>query len=423
MKTRHVLLTLAVLGVIATFGLFEGNRIEKGGGGNNGGSFKPPVFKIDFIPTPPEADFDYVNSINNLGMITGWYYLNGNPNPFLYNHPNGVFFDLNHGAAKFKRPIPTGWRLCDARCVNDKGDIVGTAEDAGGVSRGYFIQTDLSPDMATWTFDFLPDLQSDHSSARHVNIQGDILGFYQRPDGTMDAYLYNPWNDGPVGLPPTQLGLEDVLYAELNNSSPFRQVAGCQRDGTAFLFEEGHPLKILTDANYRTVTGINDSGVFCGHAVPFEEDHPLRIFAGVNYRTVTGINNPGVFGGQAVTGPGSVGPRKDKAEGIAYRFTNRVEPLMKEAWAKGINENGDVVARRGGDHVAYLFYTRDPQNPGDDQIFDIAAVDLNSVWNNNSYVREIQVVSNQRDATGFSRMAGRIWLPGKIRSVVLTNAR
>ncbi len=73
--------------------------------------------------------------------------------------------------------------------------------------KGFVIDTS---DPANWIVRILPDFGRSYTYGRKINDNGDILGFYYRPeDNTYELFLYNPWlldtNGDP--LPPLELGV------------------------------------------------------------------------------------------------------------------------------------------------------------------------------------------------------------------------
>lgn len=351
-------------------------------------------YTIHRIPMPDGALGGGIGISDNSGMVYGRYALHYNVNgshAFLYDLATTAFYDLNLLAPFFRVPesLPadwwTNWQLVTASGINDLGDVVGNVEDASGVVRGYVLETGFDPDPASWDFNLLPlqELGSDQIEARRINIQGDILGRYIRPDGTIDVYLYNPWTDEH----PLQFGINlKAAWSEFNN---YKQVGGTLASGAAFYDEDPRPgmpsLQILDD-RIRRVRRISDGGVLCGDArMQINGRGPIRT--------------------------------------VAYRYdtklpTAQLEPIM-EGFAYDINSNNDLIVNDGTGEKSYLVHTG-------------SASDEEHIWNVGDLISETDPEKafwidghtiwglTERDHTGFSQLAGGFKEPqpdGSTRSV------
>ena len=342
-------------------------------------------YRIELLPLLGETTV--INKMNGLGMIVGRDYDDLLPgyHTFMYDHDGTglvyYFDELPTLTAQLTELLGEGSRFSSAYGINDSGDMVGNVRDALGNHRGFLIDTSpdpdniFDPDTTVWTVQLLPDLGGGFSRAYRINNDGIVLGNYDRPDGTLDAYLYDPsLPDGPDN--PMPLGVDLSGIPELNNLG---QVAGVQTDGTAFLFDPVAGIQLFNEVEYRSVDGLNDSGVFSGW-------------------TVTKVNGKG------------------KSRALAFRYTDQLELIITDGGSAGaglINASNDVVSTAlidGGPRSNYLAHTGfDPDyNEQVLNLDDLIDLDdpLRDSWINNSI--RIKDMSD-RDTTGYSRLVVQVY--------------
>lgn len=278
----------------------------------------PPVeYTIQEISVPGNGTV-WINGITNSGFVYGWFtervdgltvYKSG----YVYDQLGNALYDLNRDTGVLSiisAEFGFDGNASSVVGMNGHGHMVGYVEDGAGVRKGFVIdptfEGQFDPDTSNWTVQALPDFASDATYGRRINEIGEVLGVYHRADGTSDAYLYNTW----LGTPAIVLGknLESVSVA-LNNLS---QVAGVEVGGTAFLYD---PLtsgsQEFTEVEYQNIEGLNDDGVFVGHA------YTIETYAG--------------------------GKKQRRGSAVGFRYDGFFEPLKPGlSEVKGINASGDV---------------------------------------------------------------------------------
>ncbi len=268
-------LTLTILAMfVVTFfaagqALAQGNGKGGGNGGGGGGGDDPPAsvpinYSIHLVPLATPM---IPRSINGTGVVVG-----GNSGRAFVYDSREVFapagdptaqriFDLNDDSIIFGKlqDLLPGWVFSSAWDVNEDGNVVGALRDLGNTTarKGFVLETFLNSDPNTWNLIVLTDFGT-RSYATDINSNGDVLGIYDRPDGTQDYFLYNPWLESGVNA---ELGLNVSLDGSLNNLG---QVAGMLADGnTAFYFDPNSTMDTFTVKN-GAIGGLNDVGYVCG---------------------------------------------------------------------------------------------------------------------------------------------------------------
>lgn len=240
-----------------------------GGGGDTGDSpatVTPPVrYSVKTFGMP--ADYSgggsvYVYQMTSSGIVVGDYPdLTGFKQPFIYDPSidTDVAINLNDLGIV---GIPEGWRILSATDINELGYAVGPLQSLAdpGLYRGYLLDlTATPPAMST-----LPDGPST-TYARRINDMMDIVGAYQREDGTWGAYSYNPAIDTATN----DLGISLWGSASIELSNPVdgsaAMAAGRLSDGSSFRLALGGELEILAELlSPSRIEDINPHGDVCG---------------------------------------------------------------------------------------------------------------------------------------------------------------
>lgn len=191
----------------------------------------PPIVYLEStvsLPIPFAANAA-LNGFNDLGMICGYYSDSGgspNRSAYLYDpydpgNPSTAV-DLN---TLDVAGLDSDWFFRSAVGLNNNGLIVGyiALKADYTVRRGFVL--DLAPDPEDPTaipqVHLLPDTGRGwlDTLATNVNDNGDILGMFDRADGTTGAYLYNPGLRGAVAddLIEINVNIETQLRRGLSN--------------------------------------------------------------------------------------------------------------------------------------------------------------------------------------------------------------
>jgi hypothetical protein len=158
----------------------------------------PPIeYAATRIALPSTVD-PTLNDFNSLGMAVGgvegasWYY-----DGTTIVKVNDLISDVGVGAAYG---------------LNNTGLMVGSVMTNDGVQRGFVL------DLLTLEISLLPHDDSGwvDSHASKVNDKGDILGWFQRTDGTWDMYLFNP-ADNALDIVNTVIGNPDFVHSNITN--------------------------------------------------------------------------------------------------------------------------------------------------------------------------------------------------------------
>jgi hypothetical protein len=248
-------------------------QAKKGGGGKPGGEDPPPPvvlppveYQVTHITRPNPTDpseIVHVNAFSDTGIAVGYYGNLDDRRAWLYDPSD----PLNPFSAVDLNDLPIvgleGWVIQSAVGVNNNGLVVGYASPTGDLSdrRGFVLDLD-SMEIAS-----LPDVGWGWARgyARRVNDNGDILGFFERADGTRGAYLYNPGLRGAAAddyLEIVDVNAKGVF--ELNNPLPGfpSQIVGEAADGAVCEYTRGGTVSYRTHQFQELA--INDYGDIAG---------------------------------------------------------------------------------------------------------------------------------------------------------------
>jgi hypothetical protein len=236
--------------------------------------FQHPTYPIPAAyDTPYSADYltNRLGGLNNFGECVGNYGTPDGHQHGWYCKPSAMVqsIDLNDIGAI---GIPEGWFIAHAMDINDGGAIVGYMRSSINpqIRRGFVLEMNGGPGSDTPPeVHLLPDNDENwvDTYARRINENGDVLGVFQRPDGTWGAYLYNFKNDDPQASPSiVDVNLEAPATTALNNPDPLvglpALVVGKDHTGTVFTYSKGGGVTYLYPAT--GLIFVNDDGVICG---------------------------------------------------------------------------------------------------------------------------------------------------------------
>ena len=278
--SRRLLLTTLCIGLLAALLLPLAVSAPGGGKGKPGAEEPPPPplppieYQIKYFFPPTPSLFSNLNDMNNWGDCVGYYETaDGERHAWLYNstidrnNPNTAI-DLNDIGAV---GVPDGCIIASAVGINDFGAIVGYVTLLGdlAVRRGYVLDTSVDPPE----FSLLPDNDESwvDTYARRINENGDILGSFQRADGTWGAYLFNPGLYGPADtdVEVIDVNLRSLQAVDLNNPSEAvpAEVVGTVEGDVAFVYTRGIGIEFLPYDRPVFSAYINDAGTICGSIV------------------------------------------------------------------------------------------------------------------------------------------------------------
>lgn len=233
-------------------------------------SDKPIIEYRTEVITVGGASIGNVAGITNNSRVYGW--INDSVAGqcgFIYDQMTGTMYDLTRISAlttQVHQLAGPDFQLASIVGMNESGLMTGYIRDSAGVRLGIAVDPTVdgqfSQDPADWDIELLPDFGSTNTYGRRINEFGDILGVFDRGDGTVSGtYLFNPWLGGtPLELPLNRR----TTNVELNDLG---QVAGVDVLNRAFLYDAlTNSTQYFADADYQIVTGINNSGVFSGNA-------------------------------------------------------------------------------------------------------------------------------------------------------------
>jgi probable HAF family extracellular repeat protein len=333
----------------------------------------PPIkFQIQLWDVPYGGG-KYINKMNNLGQVVGWYsHPNGEKHGFLYDPT------VNANTAIYLNDVvatPAGWMISSAVGINNRGAIVGYLEPVGSSFDPNF-RMGFILDMAaeTPTLLPLPDAQWAYAWGTSINENGDVLGIYRTAAGGYGIYVWNSGLYAPANPMPLLLG-QDVTIAnatpKLNNPVGDRpaQVAGQlatgpTQYGTAFRWTPGQSLETFPELQSPVVSDINDSGTFCGRVVAKPSNKP--------------------------------------ASPYQMRFNTNLELLgvsVQGDFFSDINGDGDLINNAALYRDGWRFL-----NPND--LIDLNDPDA-AIWFSASDVN-LSDLNERDDITGFGQMVGRI---------------
>jgi probable HAF family extracellular repeat protein len=188
-----------------------------------------------YLPKNGARDSTFATDINDAGLVTGFLYPH---NAVLWR--DGLMIDLS---------TETGWRLREARSINNAGDIVGVCQRQDNHLVGYLLR-----DGQVTTLDVLG---SNTHEAQAINEAGQICGSYLRPGSTRPrAFL---WQNG-VAQDLGALGGDDASAraAGMNDAGVVVGISGRSRSGQggpyvprAFVAQGG----VIADLNELAIEG------------------------------------------------------------------------------------------------------------------------------------------------------------------------
>lgn len=205
-----------------------------------------------------EGSWSMAHGLNNNGQVTGFYTEAGGCNgnmmrPFLWE--NGVMRDLG---------VLPGHENTQHGKVNNHGHAVGTSSRCNPSEYKAVLWNDdgvvdlLAPNGVTWSFAF------------DINDAGQVVGWLERPDGSVHGYV---WQGGVI----TDIGTLnwncDMSHGlGINNVGQVVGVVYCDEDGDGYeevhypvLWEDGQLIELgFGDGDYGYAFDINDAGDVVG---------------------------------------------------------------------------------------------------------------------------------------------------------------
>ena len=241
-----------------------------------------------------------VQEMNNLGEVVGRYYLpDGTQQPFYFDALSGntVATNLNDMTIDPAWPLPEGgWYIFAALGINDLGDIVGSLALPGlpNMRRGFVLE--LRPDLLGTTqmprLHVIPDAAWSRTYARRINNAGDVLGVCD----SVTAYSYHPALHGMPGdsdvrvLPFSCWGWDTVM----NNSAYGTQVVTWSSSINGFVrykLGDVSPELLNLPSSVGNVSGLSDSGSFCGSSYARNRNTPYYNDGTMHYLTTVGTDS------------------------------------------------------------------------------------------------------------------------------------
>jgi probable HAF family extracellular repeat protein len=227
--------------------------------------------------------------------------------------------------------------------MNAAGQVAAVIADADGVQRGVFFEHGKSIELGS--------LGGLATEARHINDKGEIIGSASRKDGNWSAFLY----DRASGMQVLgTLGGASSHGTALNNAGAavgFADVAS--GDWHAFLYQRGEPLQDLGTLGGKIsyARGINNRGQVVGtatlpngyrHAFLYEAGRGMVDLGTLGGRisTATAINDSGM-----IVGASEMANRRWHAFLYDGRRMTDLGALTGggDSFASGINSAGHVV--------------------------------------------------------------------------------
>jgi probable HAF family extracellular repeat protein len=149
------------------------------------------------LGTLPGGEYSLASSINNIGQVVGRAYTT----PEVWH---ATLFNSSGNGNNLDLGILPGTVNSQAHCINDLGQIVGLAQtasrkgiavlfDANGTGNNIDLNTLIDPDLGWKLWD-----------ARGINNHGQIVGYGTNPAGYGRAFLLNPltWTEVAVDIKP-----------------------------------------------------------------------------------------------------------------------------------------------------------------------------------------------------------------------------
>lgn len=241
--------------------------------------------------------------------------------------------------------------------MNTRGQVAAVLEDNDGYQRAVFFEKGRLTELGT--------LGGKGSDAKHINDKGQIIGSASKQDGTWRAYVY----DGKSGM--RELGTlkgPSSHGTALNNDGAavgFSDLAN--GEWHAFLYTPGEQLKDLGTLGGKIsyASGINNHGQVVGtaalpdeykHAFLYEPEHGMVDLGTLGGRasTATAINDKGV-----VVGASEMPNRRWHAFVFDGKTMMDIGALIGrgDSYATGINEAGHVVGNVliGGERMSFVW--------------------------------------------------------------------
>ena len=160
-------------------------------------------YQATYVAMPEPANFR-LNDLNDLGMAVGRYFSSTGQHAWLYDPLDDPTTAIDLNDLVIAGFDADNWVIASALGLNNNGLIVGYISLLSDTKqrRGYVLDlaaTDADGVPAPRMYD-LPDTGHGWTDtyARRVNDRGDILGHYQRSDGTFGFYLVNPGLRAPA---------------------------------------------------------------------------------------------------------------------------------------------------------------------------------------------------------------------------------
>ncbi|MEZ6039691.1 MAG: hypothetical protein R3C20_04245 [Planctomycetaceae bacterium] len=279
-----------------------------------------PIFEYRTTVVPTSSTVRNINGITNNRRVFGaiWNSDGSDQCGFMYDQVTGNVYEMNRIsalAAQVHQLTDADFSIYSITSMNESGVMTGYIENStSGIRYGIIIdpivEGQFNDDPIDWIVELLPDLGSTYTQPTQINEFGDVVGVFRQPDGFWGAYICNPWSGGtPSVLPVTLSG--GSLVVKLND---FAEVAGVDSLRRAFRYDSStEPVQFYSDADYASVTGLNNAGVFSGRAW---------------------ITVPGTSGNGTTTTP------------VAYRHDGILRPIadtIAAALADSLKETGDVA--------------------------------------------------------------------------------
>jgi len=293
--------------------------------------------------------FSGVSAINDRGQIVGATDSSGAARPFLWQ--DGMMTDLGTLGGD-----GDSW----ANDINEHGQIVGTAEIAGGSRRAFLWQDGIMTDLGTLPGD-------DWSSASAINDNGVIVGV----SGSTSAHRQHAflWQNGTM----TSLGLlgwdGDLWASDINDSGQVVGGAGYGSSGQWYgiLWQDRTTadLRVLAGDGRSGAAAINDRGQVVGasggQAVLWHDDTmaDLRVLPGDDTNSASAINDRGQVVGTSYSKPARTGADPDVVVGRPFLWKDGTLTDLgtlagqESSGAADINTCGQIIGHSGGHLVLW----------------------------------------------------------------------
>lgn len=251
---------------------------------------------------------------------------------------------------------PAGWETI-AYDMNSAGQVAAVIEDDKGNQRGVFFENGKAIELGS--------LGGIYSDAKRINDKGEIVGSASKKDGRWRAFIY----DRASGMHELgTLGGPSSHGAALNNDGTAVGYADTADDEWhAFLSRRGEPLKDLGTLGGKIsyASGINNKGQVVGaaaradgyrHAFLYDSEHGMVDLGTLGGRSssATAINDNGVVVGASETANG-------RWHAFVYDGRRMLDlgPMIGpgDSFAADINRAGHVVGtvERGDERLSFVW--------------------------------------------------------------------